>query len=172
VNKLLSDRGPGRVERYDRSHLWMCAGLAETRRTAAWGAVMASLPSGDRARTNGQVDRPLAERHRALHLLAGGRPPVADDQSPAQARLDRAAARDTAAAARDARARARDEAAELRDLAAAAAGAVPRHQAARDRSQAAEDREEAARERLRALVDREALAREARHPARSAWSDR
>lgn len=123
---------------------------------------MANLPSGDRPRVNGEIEGPPVEKHRTLRLLAGGRPPVSDDPSSAKARLDRADWRDTTAAARDVRARARDEAAELRDAVVAPADAGSHREAAHDRHEAAEDREEAARERLRALVDREALAREAR----------
>ena len=127
---------------------------------------MANLPSGDRPRFEEEIEGPLADRRQALRLLAGGCPPVGDDddRSPAQARLERAAGRDTAAAARDVRARARDEAAELRDRRVAAAGVGSHEEAGRDRRAAAQDREEAACERLRALVDREALAREGRDP--------
>ena len=132
---------------------------------------MASLPSGDRARTNGNVEGLPVEKVRALHLLVGECPPViSGDSSAVQARLDRAACRDTLAAARDVRARARDRAAELYDgVTVEADAAVLNHvRAAHDRDEAAQDREEAARERLRALVDREALAREiVRQPSAS-----
>jgi hypothetical protein len=124
---------------------------------------MASLPSDDRPRFLAELEGPLEEKARALHLLAGGRPPISDDASPAQARLDRADWRDAMATARDARARARDRSAELYDVALgeddAEAAVLNRARAAHDRYEAAHDREEAARERLRALVDREALAR-------------
>jgi hypothetical protein len=63
------------------------------------------------------------------------------------------------------RAMARDQAAELRGVAPSNADAAAhRTLAARDREDAARDREQAAKERLRSLVDREALAREARSP--------
>lgn len=123
---------------------------------------MANL-SSDRVRTNGHIEGPLAEKVRALHLLIGECPPVISaDSSAVRARLDRAACRDTMAVARDVRARARDSAAELYDDVAGEADAavLNRSRAAQDRREAAQDREEAARERLRALVDREALARE------------
>ena len=132
---------------------------------------MANLPSSDRARANGNVEGSPAEKVRALHLLVGECPPVvSDDSSAVRARLDRAACRDTLAAARDVRARARDRAAELYDAVFGEddAAVLNRVRAAHDRDEAAQDREEAARERLRALVDREALAREvARRPSSS-----
>jgi len=124
---------------------------------------MASLPSGDRPRANGEIAGPPAEKDRALHLLVDEcLPAVSDDSSAVQARLERAACRDTLAAARDVRARARDRRAELYDgvMGDADAAVLNRARAAHDRDEAAQDRDDAARDRLRALVDREAIARE------------
>jgi hypothetical protein len=124
---------------------------------------MASLPSGDRPRANGEVEGPPEGNVRALHLLVDEcLPVISDDASAVQARLDRAACRDTLATARDMRARARDRTAELYDgvTGDSDAAVLNRARAAHDRDEAAHDREEAARDRLRALVDREAIARE------------
>jgi hypothetical protein len=89
----------------------------------------------------------------------------------AAARLEAAEERDELAYFRDIAALARDLLAEARSLAmtrrddGAAESAADRALAAADRRAAARDRELAAQERLRALVDREALAREARAPS-------
>jgi hypothetical protein len=88
----------------------------------------------------------------------------------AAARLEAAEERDELAYFRDIAALARDLLAEAR-LAmtqrddGGAESAADRALAAADRRAAARDRELAAQERLRALVDREALAREARAPS-------